>query len=183
MVNLEDLQKLDYELSYKFASLLPYHSTSRKVIQILTMTGTAFFWLTGLALVYFLVPNYREEAFSMVWVTLIMAIPVFIIKHTLKRNRPDFKDTRFGAVVFDVWSFPSGHATRATYVMMLLPIYTPELAIFWYIWGLTMIISRLLLGVHYISDILGGIILSLILISSALLLNWLPYVPFYDLVS
>jgi undecaprenyl-diphosphatase len=99
------------------------------------------------------------------------------MKQTIRRYRPDFKDSRFGAIAFDEWSFPSGHATRSMYVMILMPIYTPNLAVIWIIWGLFMIASRLILGVHYISDIIGGMFLSIFFVGVMFLFGWLPLIP------
>jgi len=78
----------------------------------------------------------------------------------------------------DEWSFPSGHATRATYIMLLLPIITPTLTIFWIAWGFCMIISRLILGVHYISDIIAGILTGSLGFFILMKLKYLPIFPF-----
>ena len=152
-------------------------SSIRRFFQIATISGTFIFWFIIIAVWYSVFPGLREEANSMLFVSLIMLVPVFVIKQTIRRNRPDYKDDRFGAVAFDKFSFPSGHATRAAYVIILMPVYTPQIAVLWIIWGLVMIFSRLILGVHYISDILGGILLSTFCIVIMFLINWLPTTP------
>ena len=177
MTSFEEIKKLDYELTLKIASLLSVDSSVRKFFQIATISGTFIFWGIILTIWYAVSPNSRDEVNSMLGVSLIMLLPVFGIKQSIRRNRPDFKDDRFGSVAFDVYSFPSGHATRSAYVMILMPIYTPTFAIFWIFWGLLMITSRLILGVHYISDIIGGIILSSVCLGIMYLMGWLPIIP------
>lgn len=64
----------------------------------------------------------------------------------------------------DVFSFPSGHASRAVYVsyffinlFTLSIFYTP----FVLIWSISICISRLLLNRHHILDVIGGVALGL----------------------
>ncbi|MHA2501379.1 MAG: phosphatase PAP2 family protein [Candidatus Kariarchaeaceae archaeon] len=183
MVNRGELYEIDYTLSKRIAFFLSYEGFARKFFQVITLTGTAIIWWIGLGIWYAVDPNHRHEAYSMFIITTIMTIAVFLAKILVKRPRPEFKDDRYFSVSFDVFSFPSGHATRAAYVSILMPLYAPELALLWYIWSLLMIVSRLVLGVHYISDIIAGLIfgsLSILLLS---VLGIVPYFPGFDLIS
>lgn len=175
---IEEIKKLDYTYSKKLGTYFALDSKVRLFFQIMTQTGTAFAWLIVLAILFVTKNDYQVEIASLAFITLFMLGPVFVIKHLIRRSRPDFKDDRFGTIAFDKFSFPSGHATRATYAMIIMPFYTPTLWWIWLIWGLIMIISRLILGVHYISDILSGIILSSLFMITFILLGWVPIVPF-----
>lgn len=175
-MNLENIKRKDYELSYKIAKYLRSDSPIRNFFQLATISGTAFFWFILIPIWYYFL-NGENEAITFGFVTSVMIIPVFIIKQTVKRKRPDFKDTRFGAVVFDKWSFPSGHATRSTYVVILMSIYMPEFLILWVLWAIIMITSRLILGVHYVSDIIAGILLGSFAMIIFHLIGWLPSIP------
>jgi membrane-associated phospholipid phosphatase len=53
----------------------------------------------------------------------------------------------------------------------------PEFLIFWLLWAIIMISSRLILGVHYISDIIAGILLGSIAMIIFHLIGWLPTIP------
>ena len=178
----DKLYQLDYKYSNYFASLINFDHWTRTVLLFYSHTGSAIFWtiLSGLGLIIF--PKYRLEFSSLLIVTIIMMVTVYILKHLIKRPRPDFKDTRFGSVIFDEYSFPSGHGTRATYHFLLLPLYFPQFAIFWYIWAISMVIVRISIGVHYLSDILAGIILSLIIVGLGLIIGFLPIIPFTELI-
>jgi len=175
-LNIDKLRQLDYSISLRLARSVNHHSPIRKFFQIATLSGTAFFWFVIIPLWYYFL-NGEDEAITFGFVTIIMLIPVFLLKQSIRRSRPDFKDTRYGAVIFDEWSFPSGHATRSTYVVILMALYVPEFVILWILWALIMIISRLILGVHYISDIIAGILLSSIAMIIFYLIGWLPTIP------
>lgn len=180
-MNIEKIKKIDYDLSFKIANIIDSDSPIRKFFQIATITGTAFFWFITIPIWYYSL-NGGDEAITFGFTTLLMLVPVFILKQLIRRNRPDFKDTRFGAVIFDEWSFPSGHATRSTYIVILMGLYMPEFIVLWLIWALLMIFSRLILGVHYISDILAGILLSSLSMIILHIIGWIPIVP-WDISS
>lgn len=181
MFKLAKLQELDYFYSKKISSILAMDSSIRKFFQIASLSGTAFMWIFGLIISYFIFPQYKNEILTIFIIFLVMLIPVFVIKHLIRRKRPDFKDTRMGTVFLDKFSFPSGHATRAVYATLMMSIFfTPSLTLIWIIWGVLMISSRLLLGVHYISDILGGMIIGGLSIFIIYLIGWLPIFPYLN---
>lgn len=182
VASINKLLELDFNLSKKIASYLDYDGYTRKFFQVITLTGTAIVWLIALPIAFFYLSDFRIQAYSMFAVTAMMTLIVYLIKLTVKRPRPEFKDDRFLSVSFDVFSFPSGHATRAAYVAILMPVYTPELALFWYIWSFIMIVSRLVLGVHYISDIIAGLIFGSFVMLLLFLVGWLPEFPLSHLL-
>ncbi len=87
---------------------------------------------------------------------------VFLIKHGIHHQRPDH--------ITDIWhsfSFPSGHTAGTTamviFLSMLLKNHPKQ---HWirplaWLWIALMGLSRLILGVHWPSDIIGGILLGL----------------------
>lgn len=173
----QKVKELDYQASYWVAHLLGYDSIVRKFFQIITITGTAILWWVVLPIAFFAFEDLRQELYTMFVVTTAMTFLVYALKLTIRRKRPDFKDDRYATVSFDIFSFPSGHAARSTYVSVLMPIYTPQLAIVWYLWAIIMIFSRLVIGVHYISDIIGGIVMALIALIVMYAIGWLPLLP------
>ena len=171
--------EIDYQASYYFAHLINKQTKLRTVLLLYSHTGSAIFWTVISILGILFLPSKRAEFISLFLVTLVMMGIIYVIKHSIKRPRPDFKDTRFGSVIFDEYSFPSGHGTRAAYHFILLPLYFPSLTLFWYLWTISMVIVRILIGVHYISDILGGIVISLFLVWLGFVLGVLPIISIF----
>ncbi|WP_148882221.1 phosphatase PAP2 family protein [Thermococcus aciditolerans] len=59
----------------------------------------------------------------------------------------------------DYFSFPSGHATRASILAYMLSIRFPRYAVLWWGYAVLIAVSRLFLHVHWFSDVLFGILL------------------------
>ena len=64
----------------------------------------------------------------------------------------------------DPFSFPSGHAARATMLCLLAVVFGPRAAIIAItIWSPFMVLSRIAIGIHYVFDVAGGIVLGVLL--------------------
>jgi undecaprenyl-diphosphatase len=61
----------------------------------------------------------------------------------------------------DQFSFPSGHTSAAFMVATLLAYFFPALSVFLYGWATLVGCSRVMLGVHFPTDILVGAILGI----------------------
>jgi len=106
--------------------------------------------------------------------TFLLAIIVIIIKFSVKRRRPEgdwgeiYRNT-------DPHSFPSGHATRVFFLASMAWGIAPAwFAILLSIWAPFVAVSRVITGVHYLSDVLAGVIIGFALGKVALLL--LPFI-------
>ena len=59
----------------------------------------------------------------------------------------------------DKYCFPSGHCSSSILLTLLVAQYAPSMIIYFTIWTVLVFISRIALGMHYLSDSIGGIIL------------------------
>lgn len=85
----------------------------------------------------------------------------FVLKNTLRRQRPQQALAGFTACIIpaDKFSLPSGHTSAAFLFVTLLCLTISPLFIPLYLWAASVGFSRVMLGVHYPSDILSGALL------------------------
>ncbi|KHN82880.1 Presqualene diphosphate phosphatase [Toxocara canis] len=91
-------------------------------------------------------------------------IAVGIIKLAVRRNRPVYNkdDQVYEAPIVDKFSFPSGHSSRSAMLSVLgLSLCSPPfwIAIVLGIFPFALGLSRVAMGRHYVSDVLGGLAL------------------------
>jgi undecaprenyl-diphosphatase len=86
-----------------------------------------------------------------------------IIKKSFRRKRPFQSMEKFPSLVFSPVndSFPSLHAGATTAFFVALLLLHHPWSIWAGIWATIVIFSRLYLGVHYLSDLFGGVILGI----------------------
>ncbi len=92
------------------------------------------------------------------------------LKHTLVRERPFIQCDRIwlGVAPLDRYSFPSGHTLHAVSFATLAAHYFPELGLVLVPFALLIAASRVILGLHYPTDVLAGAALGLGLASASL---------------
>ncbi|MEM7708688.1 MAG: phosphatase PAP2 family protein [Pseudomonadota bacterium] len=80
------------------------------------------------------------------------------IKAHYRRPRPYRKDPNFlaRAVALDEYSFPSGHTLHATAFLFVFAMTSPMLAILFAPFAIATAVSRVILGMHYVSDVFAG---------------------------
>lgn len=172
---LRQLSKLDRSASRIF-QIPDHNSTAGKTAAVLAHSADSWFWLAGLAVLWFFAPAaWQIKILLMIVSIVITAGFVLGLKFTIQRPRPEGE---WGEIYrkSDPHSFPSGHAARAALLTTLVLLFGHlGLGILLLLWTLLVSLSRIALGVHYLSDILAG---ALIGILSGLVFHflavWLP---------
>lgn len=149
----------------KIYSKIKFNETKTKFFKIITRLASTpyFFIMCGILLL--LLKN-RKIALLISIAMIIDAGIVYIAKHIVRRERPNTKRL----VEEKGYSYPSGHTFSATcfYGLCMYLIITSNINIIVSIiliislisLIITIGISRIYLGVHYFSDVIGGFLLS-----------------------
>jgi membrane-associated phospholipid phosphatase len=183
-MNKEELLALDRRIS-EWMRLPSPHSALRRAAALLAHTGDSWYWAVGLAAVWVISgltgdALWHRNSAVMVMAVVFQALFVFALKSQIRRQRPSGESSGIYRQI-DPHSFPSGHATRAMLLIVLaIGLGPPWFAGLVLVWAPLMAISRVLTGDHYISDIVGGMVLGLVLGLLALaavpfLTQWLPF--------
>jgi undecaprenyl-diphosphatase len=134
----------------------------RATAAVLAHSGDSWFWGIGLLAVAVRGAGpARLEALRALGAIAVLAALVLAIKLLIRRRRPE---GQWGAIyrVTDPHSFPSGHAARAVLLAVLAVGWGPAwLAAALVVWAPLVALSRVTMGLHYVSDVIGGALLGL----------------------
>lgn len=93
----------------------------------------------------------------------ILGVAIYkLLKATTARPRPFAvsRQIRWGiAAPLDEYSFPSGHSLHAACFTIITTSYYPELGWIFVPFAILVALSRVVLGLHYPSDVLAGALL------------------------
>ena len=126
----------------------------------LAHSGDSWFWLVGLLVIWIWGDSsWHLRATLFIIGIVVLAFIVMGIKLIVKRRRPAGD---WGAIYrnTDPHSFPSGHAARA----MMLAIIACGVGPVWFaiavlLWSPLVSLARVAMGVHYLMDILVGMLI------------------------
>ncbi|MFW5714530.1 MAG: phosphatase PAP2 family protein [Brevefilum sp.] len=153
---LKQMLTLDARLSRSLYTP-PERAILSLILKVFAHSGDSWFWMAGLFIVWiFSSGAWRERAVFLSVGLVIMAAAVILLKVTIRRPRPEGE---WGSIyrITDPHSFPSGHAARsAALAVMGLAIGPGWFGLLLTIWAPWVGLSRVSLGVHYLSDVFAG---------------------------
>jgi undecaprenyl-diphosphatase len=126
-------------------------------------SGDSWFWAIGLFILWLSGGSFWKQwaVVQFAGISFLAAL-VLAIKFSVKRRRPEGEWGRVYRFT-DPHSFPSGHAARAFLIATVAAGLGPAwLAIALWIWAPVVALARVAMGVHYLSDIVAGTFLGIL---------------------
>lgn len=153
-------------IGYKIISTFLISDFATPIAKFITNFGGAIFLITLTVILFILIKN-KKIGLSIFSNLVIITVLNQLLKRILQRPRP----TEFRIIEETGYSFPSGHSMVSMafygYLIYLIYKYVKNKYVKWILILLLSIlicsigVSRIYLGVHYTSDVLGGFLVSI----------------------
>ena len=124
-----------------------------------TRAGDGWLWYAIALCIFFFGGTDRIAALAAAGVSAALSVLLFLaVKRIAGRPRPCHVEPHCWATLLppDRFSFPSGHTMTAFAVAIPLALFYPALTIGLLLCALSIAISRILLGMHFLSDVIAG---------------------------
>ena len=124
------------------------------------LLNTLFWWVSFTGSLTFMVlitialylAGARKEALVFAIVLIVTNVVAFGLKYAIARPRP----SDLGVTPEAQPAFPSGHTANAFSFATTLSSYHRKFSIALFAWALLVAFSRVFLGLHYVTDLIGG---------------------------
>ena len=157
------------DLEYRLCLFFNRFSLMRGVtlfFRVISRLGDGVFWYVLMAALPFL---FGFKGFvvgvGMIAVALVNVTIYKFLKNRLVRERPYIlhKDLVCGIAPLDRYSFPSGHTLHAVSFTVVCASFFPVLSSVLILMAVLIAMSRLVLGLHYLSDVVMGAFIGLLI--------------------
>lgn len=155
------LRRAQY-LDLNWCIKLNQYSTTKNIavfFKIISRLGDGWFWYTSLLITWLIQGSAYSTQMLYVIVGMLCATALYkLLKHKTLRPRPYqvHQAVVLGERPLDHFSFPSGHTLHAVMLCILLGYILPSMLLLLLPFTLLVAISRVILGLHYPSDVVAG---------------------------
>ncbi len=161
-ISCTKLRETDRIISQYFSS----HNNGwlRSALGTLTHLGSGGVWI----IIYALLFIFLDDHFTQLLLTLILAemiglLTIIILRYMTKRKRPSIHYKYYFLTPWNRYSFPSHHTLRVFIIAVIVGKDYPEIFPLLLIMAATVSFSRIYLSKHYLSDVLAGAFLGIML--------------------
>lgn len=144
----------------------------RRYFSLMSRLGDGIAWYTMLLLLPIWAGTPAIGPALHMGATALAGVLIYkFIKAMLNRERPFASNGAVQALLppLDRYSFPSGHTLHAVAFSIMLAHYYPALLVAALPFALSVALSRVVLGLHYPTDVLAGALLGAVIANASLL--------------
>ncbi|GAB4452024.1 MAG: hypothetical protein OHK0041_15110 [Anaerolineales bacterium] len=161
-MSLRSILELDARLSDKMR-VAEKPGALRSLAVFFAHSGDSWFWGAALIVLWFFSNSAWKKWETVEFAAIsVLAALVMAIKFLVRRRRPEGE---WGSIYrnTDPHSFPSGHAARAFLIAVIGSALGPAwLGILLWVWAPLVALARVAMGVHYLSDVVAGAVLGIV---------------------
>lgn len=158
---VKTIKKFDL-LTFRWCMARKHSADVAAISRWISRLGDGYCYLILALLLIAFEVQHSNELFTTALAAFGVELPLYLLfKNTIRRNRPAEAITGFSAFLApsDKFSFPSGHTAAAFLMATLIASFYPEYTLLSYSTAALIGSSRVLLGVHFPTDIVAGIVL------------------------
>ncbi|WP_417883745.1 phosphatase PAP2 family protein [Vibrio rumoiensis] len=130
-----------------------------RISKAISHTGDGHLYAVMGILAWFFDPKVGQYFLLAGLAAFLIELPIYwLLKNSFKRRRPAQISHLLTSYITpsDQYSLPSGHTAAAFLMAVLLQQFYPELGMLPFAWASLIGLSRILLGVHFLTDIVLG---------------------------
>ena len=140
---------LDYTITHLIRDL-NHGGMIDTLFTYITFTGSTIFMVLIIVLLF--IGGARKEALVFAFVFVATSALAFGIKYVVSRPRPN----DLGVIPEAQASFPSAHVANSFALATTVSHYHRKFTIVMFAWAVVIAFSRVFLGLHYFTDVIGG---------------------------
>ena len=157
------IKEIDIIITSRLNQMVNQYKILTIFFKLITHTSSGkIYILYALTIPFITLKGYDIVEFGVV--AFAFQVPIYLLsKNMVKRQRPNINNNIKPIIQApDKYSFPSGHAASSTLLFLIINQNIPSITAFFAIWVICILLSRIALGLHYISDVIGGVLLGIL---------------------